>query len=102
MLRPRCRQRGRQGGSRGVFDFDTTTLALIATYPATADFSSIALSDDGRFLYAAAEGGLAADGSPAPANGTSVTVFDTSDGSVRLLAGQLGSADLVFTEPILR
>jgi hypothetical protein len=35
-------------------------------------------------------------------NGASVSVFDASDGSVRLIAGELGSGDLWFATPTLR
>jgi hypothetical protein len=47
-------------------------------------------------------GGVAADGSELPGNGASITVYDSAGGQVRLLAGQLGTADVWLTEPVLR
>ena len=87
-------------GSTGVFAFDAASLARISQWTPTADFTSIAVSSDGRFVYAAAQGGVDASGARSR-NGSSVTVFDASDGSVRLIAGQLGSADLWFPTPTL-
>ena len=87
--------------SAGVFVFDATSLAQVSHWTATADFVSLALSSDGRYLYAA--------GSPeANATGTvttraaSITVFNTGDGSVRLIAGQLGPGFLLFPSTIVR
>ena len=91
------------GGSTGIYVFDATTLAVLGHWQPTADFTSIAVSADGQFVYAAAPGGVDAAGR-ASRNGASVTVFDTSDGSVRLIAGKLGGTetDLWLTERILR
>jgi hypothetical protein len=88
-------------GSSGIFAFDATNLARLGMWAPTADFSSIAVSADGLFVYAAAQGGVDAAGRTSP-NGSSVTVFDTSDGSVRLIAGALGSSDLRFANSTLR
>ena len=41
------------GGSTGVFAFDASTLELLGHWQPTADFTSIGLSADGEFLYAA-------------------------------------------------
>ncbi len=88
-------------GSTGVYAFDAASLAQLGNWAPTADFSSIAVSADGRFVYAAAQAGVDAEGREFP-NGSSVTVFDGSDGSVRLIAGVLGSSDLWFANPIMR
>ena len=88
-------------GSTGVFSFDSVSLAPLANWPATADFVSLAISRDGRFVYAAGAPGVDARGAPS-GFGASITVYDTSDGSVRLVAGQLGrDGDLLFPGPIL-
>ncbi|MEA2673102.1 MAG: hypothetical protein QOI92_294, partial [Chloroflexota bacterium] len=87
-------------GSAGVFAFDSTTLAQVAQYPPTADYVSIALSTDGQFLYAAGLSGVDASGG-ASGNMASITVFSTADGSVRLVAGELGLGMLTFLSPIL-
>jgi hypothetical protein len=87
-------------GSTGIYAFDATSLAQVGHWDPTADFISIAVSADGEFVYASALGGVDADG-VASRNGASVTVFDATDGSVRLIAGKLGSTDLWFANRIL-
>jgi hypothetical protein len=87
-------------GSSGVFAFDASNLSPLGHWAPTADFTSIAVSADGRFVYAGAMAGVDAAGTPSR-DGASVTVFDTSDGSVRLIAGTLGSSDLWFATPVL-
>ena len=88
-------------GSTGVFAFDAASLARLGQWAPTADFSSVAVSADGRFVYAGAQGGIDATGGSS-GNGASVTVFDASNGSVRLIAGRLGSSDLSFADSTLR
>ncbi len=83
------------GGSAGVFAFDATTLEPVGQWPPLADLMSIAVSADGRYVYAAAMAGYDAEGNEAP-YGSSITVYDVADGSVRLVAGQLGTAELLF------
>ena len=53
-------------------------------------------------LYAAADGGVNAAGKPAPEFGASITAYDTSDGSVALIAGRLGWRDLTLGDSICR
>jgi hypothetical protein len=91
---------GSFGGSSGVFVFDAASLAPLGNWAPTADFMSLAVSRDGRFVYAAGTPGVDRSGDPS-AFGASVTVFDASDGSVRLLAGQLGHEMVTFATPIL-
>jgi hypothetical protein len=83
-------------GSAGVFVFEAATLELIATYPPTADFVSLAIGADGRFLYAAGLPGVDALGKRRGDQGASLTVFDTADGSTRVIAGQLGVGTITF------
>lgn len=87
-------------GSSGVFAFDTTTLAQVAHYEPTADYISLAVSADGKFVYAAGMPGLDASGADSGAF-ASITVFSTADGSVRLVAGELGLGMVTFASPIL-
>jgi hypothetical protein len=87
-------------GSSGVFAFDATTLAQVAHYAPTADFASVAVSADGRFVYAAGLPGVDATGAQA-SQSASITVFSTVDGSVRVIAGELGFGMLSFLEPVL-
>ena len=83
-------------GSAGVFVFDATTLQAITIWQPTADYVSIAVSPDGRLVYAAGLPGVDAAGVRAARQQASITVFDASDGSIRVIAGQLGSDALSF------
>ena len=76
---------------------------MLGHWQPTADFASIAVSADGRYLFAAAQGGVDASGRSSP-NRASITVFDTTDGSVDLIAGNLGSSesDLFLTDATVR
>jgi hypothetical protein len=87
-------------GSAGVFAFDSTTLAQVAHYEPTADYVSIAVSADGKFVYAAGLPLVDATGADS-GNRASITVFSTTDGRVRLIAGELGTSMLTFLSPIL-
>jgi hypothetical protein len=88
-------------GSTGVFAFNAASLALVGHWAPTADFTSIAISADGRFVYTAGLSGFDADGRSS-SNGGSITVFDASDGSVRLIAGDLGVSSLTFLGATVR
>jgi DNA-binding beta-propeller fold protein YncE len=88
-------------GSAGVFVFDATTLDPITIWQPTADFVSIAVSPDGRFVYAAGLPGFDFTGTPRIRQQASITVFDATDGTVRLIAGQLGGDTLTFLGPTL-
>ena len=88
-------------GSAGVIVLDAATLNVIDRWAPTADFVSLTLSSDGRFLYAAGMPGVDANGRRS-AQSASVTVFDTSDGSVRLIAGELGTDLLTFPGAFVR
>jgi hypothetical protein len=88
-------------GSTGVFVFDASTLAPLGTWQPTADYVSLAVSADGRFVYAAGLPGVDASGNRRTNQQASITVFDTNDGSVRLIAGKLGSEMLSFGSPTL-
>jgi hypothetical protein len=89
------------GGSRGIFAFDPRSLEPVGHWAPTADLTSLAISPDGRFVYAAGQEGVDAAGHQA-AYPASVTVYDTTDGSVRLIAGNLGSVGLFFPGPTAR
>ena len=89
-------------GSAGVYAFDASTLAPLGHWAPQADLTSIAVSSDGRHVYAAAQGGPSAAGDPAPEFGASITAYATSDGAVDVLAGRLLARDLTLGEPICR
>jgi hypothetical protein len=88
------------GGSSGIYVFDATTLALLDHWPPVADYVSIAISRDGRSVFAAGAPGVDATGQPAPFE-ASVTVHDATSGAVVVLAGRLGYESLTFRDPIL-
>jgi hypothetical protein len=85
-----------------VYAFDASTLAPLGHWAAQADLTSIAISEDGRHVYAAADGGAPVPGRPAPEFGASITAYDTSDGSVAVIAGRLLARDLTLGEAICR
>ena len=82
---------GSPGDSAGVYAFDASTLAPLGHWAAQAAFSSIAVSEDGRHVFAAAPSGTTAAGDPGPEFGASITAYNTSDDSVALIAGRLGA-----------
>jgi hypothetical protein len=85
-----------------VYAFDASTLAPLGHWAPQADLTSIAVSNDGRYVYAAADGGVSAAGAPGPEFGASITAYDTSDGSVAVIAGRLLARDLTLGEDICR
>lgn len=89
------------GGSRGIYVFDAPSLQPVGHWMPTADLASLAISPDGRFLYAAGQPGVDAAGNAA-SFWASVTVYDTTDGSVRLIAGKLGIDALFFPSSTAR
>lgn len=88
--------------STGVYAFDASTLAALGHWAPMAALESIAVSNDGRHVYAAATGGVSATGNPGPEFGASITAYDTSDGSIAVIAGRLGIYDLALGEGICR
>lgn len=82
-------------GSAGLYVFDAQALTFVDRWVATADFVSLAVSPDGKFVYAAGMPGVDASGNDTrqPA---SITVFNAADGSIRLIAGQLTNGLITF------
>lgn len=74
----------------GVWVFDAERLTLLDHWAPLAFFTSLAVSGDGRFVYAAGAPGLDVDGreNPWPA---SVTVYDAETGEVVVVHGAVGS-----------
>jgi hypothetical protein len=77
-------------------------MTSVGHWDPTADFVALAVGPDGRFLYVSGLPRVDAAGQSRPAQQASITVFDAADGSVRLIAGQLGGALLKFLGPTLR
>ena len=88
---------GRQGRSTGIWVFDTRTLNWLDHWTPRALLTSLAVSADGAFVYAAGAPGADADGDvrPWPA---SITVYDAMSGEVQVLYGSV-SADSWITFP---
>ncbi|MBF6605384.1 MAG: hypothetical protein IVW53_07365 [Chloroflexi bacterium] len=79
-------------GSSGVDVFDTRTMTQLDHWAPVADLISIAVSPDGRYVYVAgAPGGNSSQTYPA-----SLEVYDTSNGALHLVAGDLGSTYLAL------
>ncbi|HEY8818726.1 MAG TPA: hypothetical protein VIM25_07900, partial [Candidatus Limnocylindrales bacterium] len=89
------------GGSTGIYVFDVASLTAVGHWTPTADLASLAIAPDGASLYAIGQAGVDARGHSS-ADDASITVYDTADGSVRLIAGRLGSDSLFFPGPIVR
>lgn len=77
---------GRAGASTGVWVFDPDTLGVLDHWAPRALLTSLAVSADGRFVYAAGASGLDVDGheNPWPA---SVTVYDAVTGEIQVVYG---------------
>jgi hypothetical protein len=89
-------------GSAGVFVFDAATLDPITIWQPTADYISVAVSADGRLVYASGLPGVDAVGRVKLTQQASITVFDTTDGTIRLIAGRLGGDALSFLTPTIK
>ena len=84
------RSNGREmSRSTGVWVFDADTLALLDHWEPRALLTSLAVSADGRFVYAAGAPGIDVEGrqNPWPA---SVTVYDAISGEIQVVYGAVG------------
>lgn len=88
------------GGSTGIYAFDATAMTSLGRWQPTADFVSLAVSRDGQFVYAAGLPGVDAAGNSNTQQAASITVFDASDGSLRLIAGALGRRTITFNSNV--
>ena len=73
--------------STGIWVFDTTSLALIDHWQPRAVLNSIAISADGRFIYATGAPLFDVDGNENSLWPASVTVYDASSGKEQRLYG---------------
>lgn len=90
------RSAGEGFGSAGIVVIDAATLTMVDRWEPVADLASLAVSADGRFVYAAGVPGVDASGERAPSWQASLTGYDADTGEVRLIAGRLGSSWLLF------
>ena len=89
-------------GSSGIFVFDAATLASLGHWGPAADYISLGVSADGRYVYASGLPRVDAAGTSRPGQQASITVHAAADGAVQVIAGQLGEKFLVFADPVLR
>lgn len=77
------------GSSSGIWVFDADSLELTDHWPAPAFFVSLAVSADGRFVYASGAPNFEPSGrrSGWP---SSMTVYDAENGQVEVIHGQVG------------
>ena len=81
--------------STGVWVFDATTLELLDHWPPRALLTSLAVSDDGRFVFAVGAAGYDADGNENSRWHASVTVYRVSTGEISLLYGDIGEGQWI-------
>lgn len=79
---------GPAGRSTGVWVFDARTLDLLDHWAPRALLTSLAVSADGTFVYAAGARGFDADGHEGP-TAASVTVYDAATGEIQVLYGSV-------------
>jgi hypothetical protein len=87
-------------GSSGIFVFDAATLANLGHWQPEADYISLGVSSDGSHVYAAGLPWVDAGGRARPDQEASITVHSAGDGTVQVVAGELGGRFLVFPEPV--
>jgi hypothetical protein len=87
------------GMPTGVWVFDAESLNLVDHWPPTAMLNSLAVSADGRFVYAAGANGFDVDGNEAlwPA---SVTIHDAFSGEVQVIYGAVTSDSWINFRPL--
>ena len=81
---------GDVGTSTGVWVFDAETLELLDHWEPRALLTSLAVSADGRFVYASSAAGYDVDGRENPRWPASVTVYDATTGEIVVLYGSVG------------
>ena len=77
------------GASSGVWVFDAASLELLDHWPAPAFFISLAVSADGRFVYASGAPNHEPSGRQSSWP-SSMTVYDAENGQVEVIHGQVG------------
>jgi hypothetical protein len=84
-----------------IWLIDATTLQAVGQWKALAAWESLKLSEDGRFLFLGAPGGLDANGHPDVSWKSSVVALDSGSGEARLVLGRAGEGGLrVGTDPL--
>ena len=86
---------GNASHSTGVWVFDANTLELLDHWQQRALLTSLAVSDDGRFVFAAGAAGYDADGNENHRWRASVTVYRATTGEIALLYGNIGEGQWI-------
>lgn len=97
-MRENRRGDGTGPASTGIWVFDAGGFTAIDHWAPLTSYSSLGLSDDGRWLLAAGNPGTDADGNPATWQ-TSLTILDAADGRPALQLGSLGTDFQVLQLP---
>ena len=90
---------GNVGVSTGVWVFDAETLELLDHWAPRALLTSLALSADGRFVYATGAAGYDVDGRENHRWRASVSVYDATTGQVVVLYGSIGEGQWLSFQP---
>lgn len=90
---------GNVGTSTGIWVFDADTLELLDHWAPRALLTSLAISADGRFLYASSAAGFDADGRENHRWQASVSVYDATTGQIVLLYGSIGEGQWLSFQP---
>lgn len=87
------------GTSTGIWVFDAETLNLLDRWPPRAVLTSLGVSVDGRFVYAAGANGFDVEGNQTtwPA---SVTVYDAQTGEIQVIYGQVSTDAWLSFRPL--
>jgi DNA-binding beta-propeller fold protein YncE len=90
---------GNVGVSTGVWVFDAETLELLDHWAPRALLTSLALSADGRFVYATGAAGYDVDGRENHRWRASVSVYDATTGQIVVLYGSIGEGQWLSFQP---
>jgi hypothetical protein len=97
-MRESRRGDGTGPASTGIWVFDAGGFTAIDHWAPLTSYSSLGLSNDGRWLLASGNPGTDADGNPATWQ-TSLTILDAADGRPALQLGSLGTDFQVLQLP---
>jgi DNA-binding beta-propeller fold protein YncE len=92
---------GNVGTSTGVWVFDAETLELLDHWAPRALLTSLAVSADGRFVYATSAAGYDVDGRENQRWRSSVSVYDATTGQIVVLYGSIGEGQWLSFQPSL-
>jgi hypothetical protein len=92
---------GNAARSSGIWVFDADSLELLDHWSPRALLTSLAVSADGRFVYAAGAAGYDADGNENQRWRASLTVYNATTGEIAVLYGSIGEGQWIGFPPAL-